>query len=166
MQPVRILEFRSLGESLAEVERLLEGHTTAGRWSLGQILDHLATALRLTMLGPTGPAAEPRSDVLRRLFFRRGRFPEGIEAPTPLLIPAPDVDVDTAAGRLREAIAGWDSADGPFPPHPRLGVMSREEWDRFQCMHCAHHLGFAVPVIFDGGVTSPGSNAGRPGAAP
>jgi hypothetical protein len=23
--------------------------------------------------------------------------------------------------------------------------MTKDEWTRFHCMHCAHHLGFAVP---------------------
>ena len=42
----RTLRYESLDEVMADVERLLEGHTTVGHWSLAQICRHLATATR------------------------------------------------------------------------------------------------------------------------
>ena len=50
----RILDFASMDEIMPDVERLLEGHSTAGQWTPAQILHH--------PLGLRGPAA------------RRGRF--------------------------------------------------------------------------------------------
>jgi hypothetical protein len=47
----RQLAFASLDEVMPDVERLLTGHVTVGRWSLGQICNHLAAALRLTLRG-------------------------------------------------------------------------------------------------------------------
>lgn len=147
MPEPRLLSFNSLNEVMPEVDRLLAGHVTAGTWTLGQILAHLAAAVRMTDAGPggPGPAAAERSEVLKRRFFRSGRFPQGIEAPHPALIPAPDADPREQAEVLRKALARLDSAPGPFPDHPVLGPLDRDEWIRFHCIHCAHHLGFAIP---------------------
>jgi hypothetical protein len=29
--------------------------------------------------------------------------------------------------------------------HLQLGPMTRADWDRFHCVHFAHHLGFVIP---------------------
>jgi hypothetical protein len=141
----RTLDFQSLDEVMPEVERLVEGHNTVGQWSLAQILDHLATAIRLTALGRVEPTPRPHSEAFRRRFFQRRRFPEGVEAPHPRLIPQADADLQASMARLREAIERWGSVEGPFPAHPLLGQLSKDEWAQFHCIHCAHHLGFANP---------------------
>ena len=89
----RILDFARLDEVMPDVERLLAGHRTVGRWTLGQILSHLKTAIRLTAMAP-GSTSEPTREeaVFRRLFFRGGRFPEGLEIPLPEMIPLADLD--------------------------------------------------------------------------
>jgi hypothetical protein len=141
----RNLTFASLDEIQPDVDRLLAGHLTVGQWTLGQILFHLATAVRLTSLGRPDPTSRPFSEALRRRFFRAGRFPDGMEAPHPALVPPADADAMDQAERLRKAIAQFTSANGPFPDHPALGPLDKGEWDRFHCIHCAHHLSFAIP---------------------
>jgi Protein of unknown function (DUF1569) len=142
----RTLEFTSLTDVMPEVERLLAGHITVGAWSLGQICHHLATAIRLTVDAPIRRREATREqDVARRLFFRSDEFPEGMEAPIPALVPPPDRDAPTEADALRVEIHRFLAADGPLPAHPRLGPMTKDEWVRFHCMHCSHHLGFALP---------------------
>jgi Protein of unknown function (DUF1569) len=47
----RMLDFASMDEIMPDVERLLEGHSTAGQWTLAQILYHLATSIRLRAWG-------------------------------------------------------------------------------------------------------------------
>ena len=42
----RPLVFVRLDEVMPDVERLLAGHVTVGRWTLGQICNHLELALR------------------------------------------------------------------------------------------------------------------------
>jgi Protein of unknown function (DUF1569) len=141
----RRLAFASLDDVMPEVVRLLAGHVTLGSWSLGQICNHLATAIRLTLDGPPGPAGPSREqDVARRLFFRSDRFPDGRNAPL-LLEPGPGLDAGAEAALLRAAIARCASSCGPFAAHPILGPLTKEEWTRFHCMHCAHHLEFALP---------------------
>jgi hypothetical protein len=143
----RDLTFSSLDDVMPEVERLLAGHTTVGHWSLGQICNHLAAALRLTLEVPPSSAEPTREQrVARRLFFRSGRFPDGMEAPVRVLQPQPGLDAVKEAEALREAIGRFDAATGPFPAHPVLGPLSNEEWTRFHCLHCSHHLGFVRPL--------------------
>lgn len=142
----RILDFQTLDEVLIDVERLMAGHATLGEWTLGQILHHLATAIRVSSRGRSTSETNSVSQAVRHQFFQARRFPEGIEAPHPRLIPPAHADAATQAQALRDAMTRWNAADGPFPPHPRLGTMSKDEWTQFHCIHCAHHLGFAVPL--------------------
>ncbi len=154
----RELSFADLGEAVAEVDRLLAGYVTVGRWSLGQICNHLGTAFRLQLDGNPGPTPVRRArEALRVRFFRMGRFPDGVEVPLPALLPGPGLDDLAEADALREAIARFLSAPGPFPPHPVLGPLTRDEWTRFHGMHAAHHLGFALPR------TSPDGDDSQPG---
>lgn len=80
----RTLNFDGLDGVMAEVDRLLVGHEAVGRWTLGQILYHLAVGVRLSMEADRD--AEPvkgrdRSRALRRMFFRAGRSPEHTDPP-------------------------------------------------------------------------------------
>jgi hypothetical protein len=150
----RELTFASLDDVMPDVEHLLAGHVTVGQWSLAQICHHLATGIRLTLDAPLRPFESTReTDIARRRFLRQGQFPEGMEAPIPALRPPSGLDAATEAEALREVIGRFASSAGPFPAHPRLGPMTRDEWIRFHCLHCAHHLGFAVP---QGARTAPG----------
>ena len=145
----RELKFERIDEVMPEVGRLLAGHSTAGSWTLGQILHHLSTAIRLS-LDPAGGGVrlEPRPDVgrvfevRRRRFFKVGRFPEGLEVPLPGLIPPAQVDDRAEAESLREALGRLAASEGPFGEHPWLGSMSKPQWSDFHKLHCEHHLGF------------------------
>jgi Protein of unknown function (DUF1569) len=149
----RMLNFASMDEIMPDVNRLLEGHSTAGQWTLAQILHHLATSIRLTSLGRASSTPGHGSEAFRQQFFHSRRFPEGLAAPHPKLIPPVDADVHVQTKALQEAIALFTSAAGPFPDHPLLGALSKEEWSQFHCIHCAHHLGFAAPLPAEAGST-------------
>ena len=143
----RPLDFDRIGAIMPDVDRLLEGHTTAGRWTLGEICDHLARAIRLTLVGRVSPdPATPEQEGARGAFFRDRTFPEGRDVPTPALTPDPGIDPHTAAGSLRNALARLESFEGPWPTHRVLGPLTRDEWLQFHCVHCAHHLSFAHPA--------------------
>lgn len=142
----RMLDFASMDQIMPDVERLLKGYCTVGCWTLAQILYHLATSIRLTSLGRAGSSPAEGSEEFRRRFFRSRRFPEGLEAPHPRLFPPAEADVQVQTEALREAIERFASAAGPFPGHPLLGRLDKGEWSQFHCIHCAHHLGFAIPL--------------------
>jgi hypothetical protein len=148
----RMLDFASMDEIMPDVARLLEGHSTIGQWTLAQILHHLATSIRLTSLGRAGSTPGHGSEAFRQRFFHSRRIPEGLAA-SPRLIPPADADVHVQTEALQEAIALFTSAAGPFPGHPLLGALSKEEWSQFHCIHCAHHLGFAAPLPAEAGST-------------
>ena len=42
----RTLSYGNLDDIMPDVERLLDGHTTVGNWSLAQMCQHLAAVMR------------------------------------------------------------------------------------------------------------------------
>ena len=60
-------------------------------------------------------------------------------------LPGEALDEREEAEGLRQAIAHYKASPGPVVPHVLLGPLIRSEWDRFHCIHAAHHLSFAVP---------------------
>ncbi len=77
--------------------------------------------------------------------FDSGMLPEGIPAP-PQVEPTGTYDDRTEAENLRQAIAYFQSSPGPVIPHRVFGPLTRDEWERLQLIHCAHHLSFAIPT--------------------
>jgi hypothetical protein len=143
----RPLQFPDLDEIIPDVDRLLDGHSMVGHWSLAQVCRHLATVMRLSV---DRPASTPHDATRRvgeeqeRQFFESGVVPEGMPASRRLL-PGQALDDREEAEGLRQAIAHYKASPGPVVPHVLFGPLSRQEWDRFHCIHAAHHLSFAVP---------------------
>lgn len=144
----RVLAFTDIGEIMPEVDRLLAGHETAGNWTLGQVLDHLAGAINLSLDLPPSEAPPSREEVIaRRLFFRAPAFPEGQKVPPRLGEPEAGTDPSQAADALRGALLRLANHDGPYLlSHPVLGPLNREEWLLFHIRHATHHLSFVVPA--------------------
>jgi hypothetical protein len=157
----RRLRFASLGQVIPDVERLLAGHATVGRWSLGQILNHLALTVRLPMDGvPTKlpwPVRRLFGPVACRLSFWLGWIPPGIRVPR-VYLPRPGLEAAREADALRIALERFGRFTGRLDEHPLLGRLSPAQWEHFHCLHCAHHLSFAVPT--DRSESDP---EGRPG---
>ena len=144
----RKLAFRRLEEIMPEVERLLVGQFTVGRWTLGQICDHLAASFRYSVEGFPDPPAPwilrvTLGSLARRSMLRGGPIPERMPLPARYR-PGPGLDAVAEAERLREAITLFSACAAPAA-HPLVGPMSADEWTVYHCTHCAHHLSFAVP---------------------
>lgn len=145
----RPLRFTSLAQVMPEVERLLAGHALAGQWSLGLMCHHLKLAIDLSMDG--FPSRAPW--ILRRtagplagwFSLTLGWIPRGMPAPG-WRVPTEKFDAQVEAANLRAAIARFDLFSGKLDEHPVMGCFSRSQWERFHCIHCAHHLSFAVPL--------------------
>ena len=143
----RQLIFDRIEAVAPDLDRLIAGHATVGWWTLGAICDHLARTINLSLdLAPANVPATREQQVNRRLFFRAPVFPEGQSIPLLDQHPIPDADLTQSSNALRSAILRLVAHDGPSPPHPRLGPLSRDEWIRFHSRHCAHHLSFAIPL--------------------
>lgn len=143
----RDIHFDSLDDIMPDVERLLQGYSKVGQWSVGQACRHLASIMRASVDLPASTQFDPAMLVdakTRRAMLERGEIPEGIPT-SPVLEPPAGLDDREEAENLRAAIAHYRSSPGPVVPHPLLGRLSREEWDRIHGHHAAHHLSFAVP---------------------
>lgn len=149
MSARRELAFRSLHEVMHDVDRLLEGHGTVGTWTLAQICNHLANALQLSVDGI--PFRFPWimrvavAPLVKGPMFRTGTMREGVKLPAGAL-PKPGLDARAEAEALRAALNYYAGVTTPLASHPFFGAMTREEWDRFHCIHCAHHLSFVLPA--------------------
>lgn len=145
----RTLQFGDFDEIMPEVERLVAGHRTVGSWSLAQICQHLATVMRRVV---DMPATTPRDvtqevgEEKKREVLESGKLPEGLPAP-PQLVPPEGLNEHAEVEGLRQAIAYYKASNGPVIPHRLFGPLTKQEWDRLQCIHCAHHLSFAVPTV-------------------
>jgi Protein of unknown function (DUF1569) len=143
----RRLTFDRIEDIMPEVDRLIAGHATVGRWTLGAICDHLAKTIILALdAAPTDPPTTREQAVYRRLFFRAGAFPEGQAPPLHAQMPSPDADLVSSTESLRNAVAQLVAHHGSFRVHPMLGPLTRDEWLLFHTRHAAHHLSFAVPT--------------------
>lgn len=148
MRRRRALSFASLADVTPDVERLLAGHVTVGRWSLGQICNHLALTINAPIDGC--PVKFPWlvrrtfGAAARRLMFRWGWIPRGVRVPRTYL-PRPGLDAAAEAEALRAAVGRFQIHVGPLDEHPLLGPMGKAGWERFHLLHCAHHLSFAIP---------------------
>ena len=69
---------------------------------------------------------------------------EGIKLPEKFL-PRPGLDARAEAEALRGALNVYSAHAGPLADHPMFGPLSRDEWTRLHCIHCAHHLSFVQP---------------------
>lgn len=160
----RELSFDRLDQVMSEVDRLVAGgHSTVGRWSLAEILQHLASTLRMTIEPPPGQKPPPwliRKTigplVLRRI-LKSGRMPEGLKGPAALM-PRPGTDARDEAQQLRAAIRLFLDCFPESYDHPFFGRVSRPNFTRLQCIHCAHHLSFVLPA---GGGTGGPPHAAR-----
>ena len=156
MEGRRTLAFSSLAEVMPEVDRLLAGHRTVGNWSLGQICNHLSKPHTSGCPVEGFPRKAPWpvrkliGPVAKRRIFATGRMPSGVRLPEKYA-PKPGVDARAEAEALRATLHLFSAEAGPLVPHPLFGPLTVAEWHRFHCIHCAHHLGFAVPEVDSGG---------------
>lgn len=148
--PARQLDFRTLNEAIAEIERLRSGgYTRTGNWNLTQVCEHLTATMRLGMDGGMRPLPWAlRATVLRLVvarILRTRRMPTGAGT-LPSLVPHEaryddDATIDMCLATLSEA---RDFA-GPLPTYPLSTGIDLEKWRDLMCVHAAHHLGFLLP---------------------
>ncbi len=143
----RALRFHNFDEVMPDVERLLDGHTTVGTWSLAQICCHLATVARRVVDLPASTPSDPSQWVgeeQKRQVLESGLLPEGLPGP-PEIMPPLNLDEIEEAEVLRQALDHFLGSPGPVIPHRIFGPLTREEWHQLQLIHLAHHLSFATP---------------------
>ena len=126
-----------------------------GKWSVAQIVAHLATGVDLSssafeqrkekfgMLRRSNPGQA----VLRHLLLTIGRFPPGRKAGDTTQPPErPDAELVSAQFRMgverfTKMINAWPEGRQleVFVKHPYLGDLNLPEWVRFHYVHARHH---------------------------
>jgi hypothetical protein len=149
MSQRRKLDFVRLDDIMPDVERLLAAHSTVGRWSLAQMCRHLSDEFRYSLDGfPTlllpWVIRRTAGAYIRRRLLRTRRMSEGLKVPA-VYLPPPQLDVAAEARALRAAVDRFHATSEPLAEHPLLGRMTQSQWTDFHCIHCAHHLSFAIP---------------------
>jgi hypothetical protein len=145
----RSLKFATLDDVMPEVDRLLAGCSTVGKWSLGQICQHLTAGVVFSVEGY--PEAAPWlirktfGPVMIRRILKSGTFPSGFQLPEKYW-PKPSEDARAEAEALRAALRLFGMHTGPFAEHPLGAKLSGAEWSLLHTIHAAHHLSFVLPV--------------------
>ena len=144
----RTVGINRLADAVAECERLLStGYTKQGKWSLGQICQHIRLTIECNMTGyPTWMTvlAFPLRPILRRFGLPKllaGRAPKGIPT-APMFVSPGSVDDAQEVEAFARCVEKFMSWEGALLPHPGFGSMSHEEFEKFHTGHMAHHLGF------------------------
>lgn len=149
----RSLRFDSIDQALAEVAALVEAEAGGrlrqhGRWTLGQILNHLATWVDFTYDGfPFRIPALVRC--LLRSMKRRmlaGPLVAGVRLPGVRggTLGTAVVPTAEASSHCRAAF-GRLATEAPSRPHPIFGPMGHEEWVALHLRHAELHLSFLAP---------------------
>jgi hypothetical protein len=146
----REVHYTDFDEVLADAERLSAGAVRMlGNWTYGQILEHLAAVLEMSIDG-----FEVRAPwyvrVVAGLFLKRrylsGSMPAGIRLTRRMshLLPKESTVADGLA-HLRHAIRRFQTED-QRAPHPVFTRLTKEEADQLQLRHCELHMSSVLPV--------------------
>lgn len=150
MEPRR-LDFREFAEVLAEVDRLRrDGYRKAGEWDLAQVCDHLAYFIEGSLDGFTFRVPWLLKVLFGRLalwlILKQQRMKPGIRTPQKPLLAAGS-DEAAAVGRLKQAIDRLQAHTGELHRSPFFGYLTPGQWRDLHLIHCAHHLGYLLPIV-------------------
>ena len=140
----RAIKYASIDDWAADVESCAASKVrTLGNWSQGQIYQHLADSLNVSIDGARLMPAPVRfllSLFLKKRLLNRS-IPAGFTAPAGFVPGATELDEGLAA--LREAFIRQRETT-ERAPHPGFGKITREEWDKFHLRHAEMHMSFIV----------------------
>lgn len=145
----RTVRFQDLDAVVQQAEQLLaEGYTREGKWSLGQMSEHLALAIERSMDGFPSLMPAPVRWLVRWLalgkVLRHERIHRAVPAPK-YLMPADQVEDQAGVNRLRAAVARFQRHPGPWHPSPIFGELTPDQWREVHLWHSEHHLSFLQP---------------------
>jgi hypothetical protein len=146
-RPRRKVQYNSPADFLAEAEAAAANSArTTGNWSLGQIFEHLATAIDKSIDGFGFTTAWPvrlvGRHVLKPRFLRNG-MPAGFQLKgraAEVLVP-PETPVAAGLDHLRRSIARLQT-ETRRAPHPAFGPMTTDEGTQLQLRHAELHMSF------------------------
>lgn len=147
----RQLQFHSIDDILADVERLASAKAVRplGNWSSGQVLRHLTIVMNGSIDGAPKMMPKLVQQMIRLLAKRRfldKPMAPGFKLPpkAAMLIP-PQTSWEEGLDAFRRTVRRLKT-ESVRMPHPAIGSLTHEEWDRLHCRHAELHLSFLVPV--------------------
>lgn len=137
------MKLASFEDVLRDVDAVTQRANVDAR-ILAAALAHCAQSIEFSLTGyPVMRSPVFRATIGRlakRQFLRKGVMSHDTDAPIPGASEPSETTVESAAQRLRGAIAAFRAHEGPFAPHLAYGDCSREEYERLHSMHVADHL--------------------------
>lgn len=153
--PRRKLRFESVGDLLAELERIEAAWKAGelrvlGNWTPSQILAHIAAWIEYGWSGyPLKPPPFFVAWILRLMLkkYLRDGMPAGVRIPKVEggTIGQDDGPFDEALARLRRALERLQRGDPAQYPSPAFGKMTEADRIRLNLRHAELHLGFLDP---------------------
>jgi hypothetical protein len=147
----RQVRYASFDDLLAEADAAAARNaSTTGKWSLGQIFEHVAIAMDRTLDGFGFTAPWPVRVIARNFLKRRillNGMPAGFQLRgkgAEILVPG-ETNVEAGLEHLRRSIARMKS-ETQRAPHPAFGSMSLDESNLFQLRHAELHMSFVAPA--------------------
>jgi hypothetical protein len=142
----RKVKYQSYEELFADAERLGTGKVRQiGNWTPGMVFQHLAAAYNGSIDGL--PGTFPWHLRLMVWIFKKrllaGPMPAGFKPPRDLadaVIPPP-TPAEEGLAKLRAAVARL-GREPSRAPHPLLGKLTKEEWDKVHLGHASLHMSF------------------------
>ncbi|MCU7372121.1 DUF1569 domain-containing protein [Paucibacter sp. O1-1] len=130
-------------ESVLEL-MLRQHHLAHERWSLPQLLQHLAQSIEFSIQGYPEARSALFQQTLGRaafaVFDARGQMSHDLAEPIPGA-PAldPEQGLKIAVQRLLDAMQAFSAHKGQFKPHFAYGQLDRAAYQRAHLMHLANH---------------------------
>ena len=146
----RVVRYANFDEVQADAEQLASRPVRLlGNWTYGQILEHLAKVLEMSIDGFDAKAPwyiRLAAGLFMKRRFLTGAMPAGFNLPAPMkhLLPQ-ESSVAEGLAHLRTAIARVKTEE-TRGPHPVFRNLTREESDQLQLRHCELHMSFVLPV--------------------
>lgn len=150
----RGLHFASLHEALAELNRLTQAASLSSltEWSWPETLMHCTQSIEFSLSGfPQEKSAlfqQTLGAAAFNIFSLAGRMQHNLAEPIP---GAPALDAGLTAGaaehQLRQAIARFETHQGPLQPHFAYGRLNKADYERAHAMHLADHFSAFVTNI-------------------
>ncbi|HXY34548.1 MAG TPA: DUF1569 domain-containing protein [Planctomycetaceae bacterium] len=149
-KPVRRrIRYNSLEDVMADAERAVRANSaTTGNWSLGQILEHLATA-QDKMIDGFGFSAPWPVPIVGRLMFKKRLLEKGLvpgfklnAKAAAILVPG-ETDPAAALEHFRQSTERLKT-EQKRSAHPFLGPMTVEECNQMCLRHAELHMSFVT----------------------
>ncbi len=149
MSARRTVRYSTLSEVVQDAEHLVGNHHTVGKWSFGQICQHLAKSMNASIdgFGFQAPwwvrwliAPAIKNSILLKPMKPGFKMPKAAAA----LLPDDSVTADEGLRQLKGAVERL-SHETPTAAHPVFGKMASEEVIQLHLRHCEMHMSFIVP---------------------